>query len=262
MQLDKTRITIRERSYVDILDLALRVIRTYAGPLLVAGAVGVVPLMLANSWLLADLQEADFELGFPARHMILMTLLIFLEMPLATALVTLYLGQALFTPQPQPRVIAKEFRESLVQLLVYQVLLRVLFVAWPYLSEVILLDRNPMRRTGANVNTTLSRSRTLHRGEGGDLFAHWLGSVSLGGLLLGSICLSIYLVRSMLLGEWTWDVNRPMYTFYYPIALWLVIGFFTVVRFLCYLDLRIRREGWEVELAMRAEQARLMRQLR
>jgi len=262
LQLDKTRITIRERTFVDILDLALRVIRTYAGPLLVALAVGVVPFMLVNGWLLADLEEADFELGFPARHMILMTLLVFLEMPLATAPVTLYLGQALFTPRPRRRVIAKEFRESLIQLLVYQVLLRMVFLARPYLSEVILLDRNPMRPTAANANTTLTRSRMLHRGEGGDLFAHWLGAISLGGLLLVSICLSIYSVRSMLLAEWSWEVNRPMFVFYYPIALWLVIGYFTVVRFLCYLDLRIRREGWEVELAMRAEQARLTRQLR
>ena len=42
-----------------------------------------------------------------------------------------------------------------------------------------------------------------------------------------------------------------------PIAVWLVVGFFTVVRFLSYLDLRIRREGWEVELSPRAEAARL-----
>ena len=49
--------------------------------------------------------------------------------------------------------------------------------------------------------------------------------------------------------------------FYYPLALWLVLGFFAVVRFLGYLDLRIRREGWEVELMMRAEGARLERQL-
>jgi hypothetical protein len=52
-----------------------------------------------------------------------------------------------------------------------------------------------------------------------------------------------------------------IYTFYYPLALWLVVGYLTVVRFLAYLDLRIRREGWEVELMMRTEAARLTRQL-
>ena len=42
-----------------------------------------------------------------------------------------------------------------------------------------------------------------------------------------------------------------------PIALWLVAGYFTIVRFLSYLDLRIRREGWELELSLRAEADRL-----
>ena len=34
-----------------------------------------------------------------------------------------------------------------------------------------------------------------------------------------------------------------------------------VVRFLSYLDLRIRHEGWEVELLMRAEALRLATQM-
>ena len=43
----------------------------------------------------------------------------------------------------------------------------------------------------------------------------------------------------------------------YPACLWLVVAFLAVVRFLSYLDLRIRHEGWEVELLMRAEALRL-----
>jgi hypothetical protein len=46
-----------------------------------------------------------------------------------------------------------------------------------------------------------------------------------------------------------------------PAAMWLVVGFTTVVRFLSYLDLRIRHEGWEVELLMRAEAMRLATQV-
>ncbi len=47
----------------------------------------------------------------------------------------------------------------------------------------------------------------------------------------------------------------------FPLALWLVIGFAAVARFLSYLDVRIRREGWEVELTLRAEAARLAGQI-
>ena len=49
------------------------------------------------------------------------------------------------------------------------------------------------------------------------------------------------------------------FTIYFPLALWIVVGAGSVARFLSYLDLRIRREGWEVELLMRAEEANLTR---
>jgi hypothetical protein len=41
-----------------------------------------------------------------------------------------------------------------------------------------------------------------------------------------------------------------------PLALWTVVALSIFVRFLCYLDARIRLEGWEVELAVRAEALR------
>jgi hypothetical protein len=51
-----------------------------------------------------------------------------------------------------------------------------------------------------------------------------------------------------------------MFTVHLPFALWIVASFFSVVRFLSYLDRRIRNEGWEVELVLRAEAERLTRQ--
>ncbi len=48
---------------------------------------------------------------------------------------------------------------------------------------------------------------------------------------------------------------------YVPVALWLIVIFSTVVRFLLYLDLRIRREGWEIELKVRAAANELKEQL-
>jgi hypothetical protein len=77
--------------------------------------------------------------------------------------------------------------------------------------------------------------------------------------LFFSAWFSIWFLGGLLADDWQW--GGIVYTLYYPLALWLVMGFFAVVRFLGYLDLRIRREGWEVELMMRAEAARLERQL-
>jgi hypothetical protein len=158
----------------------------------------------------------------------------------------------------------------LPQLLLLQVLLRAVFVPlvvtwfvpysmWPYLNEVLLLERNPLRRTRRSQMTTFRRSMALHGGSIGDLFARWLGSMALGGMLFAALWLTMQCLAGMLVSEWKWE--GLTYTLYYPLALWITAGYFTVVRFLGYLDLRIRNEGWEVELMMRAEGARLSRQL-
>ena len=179
MQLDQNRIAIRERGYLEILDLTLRVIRAYAGSLAAALVVGVVPAMLLNAWLLAGALTVDPDIPFPALYLWLMFLMVLWEAPLVTAPVTLCLGQALFSEQVDSRKIARNFAASLPQLTLYQVLLRGLlvpwvltwflpFVLWPYVSEVILLERNPFVRRRAQAMNTNRRLTALHSGSGGE----------------------------------------------------------------------------------------------
>jgi hypothetical protein len=52
------------------------------------------------------------------------------------------------------------------------------------------------------------------------------------------------------------EPGPTMLRYAYPLAMWVVAGYISIVRFLGYLDLRIRHEGWEVELRLRAEAAR------
>ena len=64
MQLDSTRIAIRERGFPEILDLSLRVIRVHGLPLLAVLAIGAIPLQLINYLLLSGLLasvEVDVE---------------------------------------------------------------------------------------------------------------------------------------------------------------------------------------------------------
>ena len=191
-----------------------------------------------------------------------MILLVLWEIPLATSLATLYLGEAVFLARPSARTIARNFFRSLPQLLWHQGVIRALlmpevltwfvpFAIWPYLSEVILLERNPFRSRQRGELTSFRRSMVLHEGNSGDLFARWLLAVMFGVMLWASLWLTMQILAGMLLSEWKWD--GLTFTLYYPLAMWLVAGYFTVARFLGYLDLRIRREGWEVELMMRAE---------
>jgi len=288
VQLDQNRIAIRERSYPDLLDLGLRVIRAYAGPLAAAFLLGVAPLMALNCWLLADYVEADFPADFPATYMWYLLQLVVWQMPLATAPITLYLGQAVFRQRPRPAELLRDFRRALPQLLWYQVIFRALtipvvwiwllsisdevqqvlanllvvgwyflFVTRPYLNEVILLERNPMRRRPDARITTARRARALHRGSYAELFARWIGAAAVGAAVFLSLWGSLALLGGTLFNQW----GGAMYLFCFQLALWVVLAYMSVVRYLGYLDLRIRREGWEVELLMRAEGARLTRQL-
>jgi len=278
VQLDDNRIVIRERSFVDVMDLALRVIRAYAAPLAVAFLVGVGPMACLNAWLLAGYADVVVEIPldsgdvipWPWAYLWRMGFLIILEIPLATAPITLYLGQALFQEKPELRQIVQAYWRSLPQMLWYQVIIRavltpwvltwpLLFVGWPYLSEVILLERNPWWTRRHGRMTTYRRAKALHGRSGGDLFVRWLGAVAVATLLYFSVLISVCISGSMLLNEWA--LSGPFFIIGLPLTAWLLVGYFAVVRFLAYLDLRIRCEGWEVELMLRAEAARLTRRL-
>src|SRR5262249_35231818 len=126
---------------------------------------------------------------------------------------------------------------------------------WPYLSEIILLERNPLTG-GKHVITTSRRASTLHNQFVGNLFGRWITALGIGSLwtaALGSRMLWVRMVVST--GEMDW--SPPLFQLWFPLALWIVVSYFSVVRFLSYLDLRIRGEGWEIELRMRAEANRL-----
>jgi len=193
-------------------------------------------------------------------------MLVVWEMPLATAPITLYLGLVLFDQRAEGRRLLRSFVRALPQMIWYQVVLRALwiplvatwfylFAARPFLGEVILLERTPL---GARRDAPLStgvRSRVLHAMAWGELFLQWMAALAVGSLLVASVFGSAWLLSGQLLGQWEW--RQTMLTVWLPSAMWLVIGYFAVVRFLAYLDLRIRREGWEVELLMRAEAVRL-----
>ncbi len=270
MDLDRTRIAIRPRNYVDILDLSLRVVRVFGRPLFLAWSAGVMPAMMFNALLLRGLISPMESPDWPVGYINAMAFLVVWEMPLATVFITLYLGEAMFGNRPSARQILAAFRQALPQLLWYQVAIRalltipwftwlVLYVGWPYLAEVILLERNPMRGGRKDAMTTWRRSADLHRAMSGTLFARWLGACCAGGLLIASLWLSVWFFRWHLfnLPEW----SPAMFTVFLPTIVWLVVGFFAVVRFLSYLDLRIRREGWDIELMLRAEGNRVAERL-
>ncbi len=298
MQLDKTRLVVRERSYVELLDLALLVIRHHALVWAALLVIGTAPMIALNAWLLYEwvqyfveaslVGSPEAESGFG--YVCVMVAMILVEAPLATAPITLMLGQVMFQDRLDARQLVSDLVGSLPQLLAavlyrFVLLLPVLAVLYvpedgqwvaslivitgliylvrvagrPHLSEIILLERNSWRRRNRDDISTARRNKDLHQRYAGELIGHWLTTVFLAGCL--SVCgwYAIRAARGVMTNRWLLD--ETMWSVYLQVAIWLVLGYFTVVRYLGYLNLRIRTEGWEVELALRAEAARLEQKL-
>lgn len=288
MQLDRCRIVVREREFTQLLDLALRVARMHLRPLAIAWACGVLPAtalwtVLIGLWtgvfavsdtiapsnieyLARWLESPDG--AFAPGYLFFLAIAVYWTAPLAASPLTLVLGRLLFEDRPSTRAVAGQWLESLPQLLIETVVRRGLWMLTvvgtivpaamrSYAAEVILLERNPWRSKSGGVSTP-QRIAGLHGYWFGTLFARWLASVVAAFVLTISFWLSLRVVCRVLFGpgELFWD-----FLVFYPLSLALTTGYFGVVRFLSYLDLRIRREGWEVELLLRAEGDRIARRM-
>ncbi len=289
MQLDQTAIVIRERAFPEILDLALRVTRMLFLPLLGTLALGVAPLMLLNWWLVGWMAELEMRETFPLRYEWCMALLVYLEAPLASVFASVWIGEAMFQQRPGWRGVLRSVAAAWRSLLVCHVLLRGIGLAWlclallpayselspidllllpmlalyalvfrtlrPFINEIVLLEKNPLIATAEKPMSVRRRSDALHGPSIAELLIQACLGLLVGLLLTAAVVIgSSYLVVML----FNTETSSPLITLVvYPLALWAVAGFFTVVRFLSYLDLRIRREGWEVELLIRAEARRL-----
>jgi hypothetical protein len=140
----------------------------------------------------------------------------------------------------------------------------------PYINEIVLLERNPLRSSNPSTITINRRSSHLHGPYSGDLLVRWLGCAGIALLLAVLAWMTVVVIQGVLISDWPWNVsmvppvevtsNLDWFKLQvaYPLCIWSVVAFMSVVRFLSYLDLRIRHEGWEVELLMRAEAMRLV----
>ena len=293
MQLDKTRIAIRERSLLELLDLALHVVVEYRWPWLVTSLIFAMPLALINDILIRGMGEFAYQqdnVWAMLTFIYPMSLLVFLEAPLAAVLTTLYLGRAMFLDTPRFRDIVRQafmlapcwiscqaiLRGTIPALLLililsprdaassglvhlfltpiamYAMLCRALR---PFLNEVILLERTPIRRETQSTITLWQRLSVIHRARPGDMVMQWFVSA------LAAVIITLSFVEFFWLVSWIAQDNLHwgpmMVRVGVPASMWIVASFFAVVRFLDYLDCRIRDEGWEVELQMRAEANRL-----
>lgn len=273
MQFDRMRIAVRERSYLELLDLTMVVIRAHAGAWLLLSLLGILPFAALNYWLLdaTELAKLDYDVeSFPVGYVFWYLVLVAWEAPLASSLVTLYLGQVMFQEHADWRRLRRDWFGSLFQLGLIQVFLRglmlmfvitvfVIYVAAPYMNEVILLERNPLFAGRSHHISTFRRATRLHEFSLGELFGRWLASLCFGTVWVIAFWATLRWARDVFTGQLA--IDEYSYSVLFPAALWFVVAYFNVTRYLSYLDLRIRTEGWEVDLLLRAEAAKLARQV-
>jgi hypothetical protein len=296
MQLDKTLVVIRGRSFSEIGDLTLMVVRRFPQALLVGFTLGALPWILLNALLLSwlPLQEAQVEvldeetIADRYRYIWLMCVLVFLQAPLAGVFTTYYIGQAVFLERPPWSSVFRNtagiggrlvwylgvVRGAIpAMLLVWlyggdsftpeiEVGILLLIVMWAaalrgfrsFLPEIMILERCPVRVSDASAITVGRRSALLHNPISGELMGRFVLTACVACLLAGGLFYASTWLMGQLLNTYRWSLLNTLVLL--PLSLWITAAMTTVLRFLSYLDARIKLEGWEVELMLRAEAQR------
>lgn len=286
MQLDGTHIAVRERTTAEVFDLALLVLRRHLGSLLFWFSLPSVLLLGLNYLVLREeLAWMSEREGGPRLAIFWILCLGYLQAPLATSLMTVYLARKMFQDDSSLWSVLRPVRDRWWQLLWYHGICRhwllvlvllsshsvyddpgslvgwvvllvfvslILRTCYPYLNEVILLERNPWW-PGGKVLSTYRRNEDLHR-----FSMDW----TLRAALLAAVITPFglwALIKLMSLGGAIFLSRLPQESFFLLASIYIAVAglsiYFAVVRFLGYLDLRIRREGWEVEILLRSAAA-------
>jgi hypothetical protein len=256
MDLSRSRVVLRQRSVLDVLDLALRFVVAHAGAYARVTLVAVVPAALV-SWAVA--RTADWFWGWVAT--ILLALVV-------QAPFTVLASRLVFEPSVRlrdvlrasvsalPRVFALRF----IQALCVTLGLMVFVLPGMWLSMTLLFIIEAAVLEGATVGGAIRRSSRLTSGQSGQA-------------VMASLALLVLHAGATFLGD---DVGRAVLSdllqFREPESLlsaggstlalagfWLFLPYAATARFFVYLDLRTRSEGWDIQtrfaaLALRARE--------
>lgn len=256
MRPDRLHIAVRPRGILECLDLAVLFCSRRPLGVALAAAAGAVPCMLLNRLLLTAPGE-DSEL--------LTCLFLAIEAPWAAVPLTLFLGQAVFTERFSWTLAMRSFLGGLPALVLFQGVLRgiclvtivlapIAFVSMYHLDSIILLERPGLSRVWSR------RTALNMRGTG-----HVLGLVIVQAIVLFVGVVLLAGLFDAVASAWRGFAPRLQVTeseftvlesaglpLSAAAAFWIVSSFLTVFQFFTYLDTRIRREGWDVELKLRS----------
>lgn len=258
MSPDQATIAIRERSLAELYDLALLVVRRQPWPPLLLVLIGAGPWLALDAWLLLG-RGNNNELWVSWYPLLL---LIAVQAPFAFAPLTAWLGAAMFSERPSLGAALRDGWRPWLALLTGGVVRGFLAIFplfmpfWPaHLPEVLVLERQRLR-------PAWRRASALRGVAGGSAVVHLLVAAVVAAAAVWCLVGTYSALGGLLLhaDPWTfeaWHLYVPSRSILPHIAVWLAVGWLTVVRFLWYIDLRTRCEGWAVDLELRAAAVRL-----
>ncbi len=281
MDFSQTFIAIRKRSLLGLFDLSLLVYRDHSLNILALLAINALP------WLVFDLLTlllSEFGMVDYGQWHWKLLLLAVIQAQYGTMMITLYLGKAMFEGKPSvSETVTGYFKTSWYSIWLHGCLRMVFPVTFliavgnsiatgwaiaffilgmlfrmsrPFVSEILLLEKTPVRTKNEGELRFGKRSSDLHRS---DVIAGFvLGSliaVALTTMLAG---LLFHIDKTIgLLGT----LDLPIQYLYWPVAAWLVASYMAVFRFMFYINTRIVQEGWEVSLKVMSEGQKLEQSL-
>ena len=253
--LDHITVVARPRNLGEVHDLAALLVRRHAGPLLVLGTVGLAPWVVLDALLLSLVPR-------PGLAAWLLAVLAFAQAPLAVAPITCFLGQAMFSPRPRIRDAwgpALRALPALALVGLWRAVCALTLIGLPWslghLTEVLCLERQGFM-------ATWQRARALtHVGHAREVLHLLTAAVTVViaiWVVTGTVqAFDGLLRRGDLWHDGDFEEWLPGHAVLPTIGLWLGLAYLGVVRFVNYLDLRTRHEGWDVELDLRRAAGRL-----
>lgn len=262
MKLEELQVEIKARTAGEILSLAARMVQTRPGPLLTAwafysvctavlGGLGLWWLKLHPAWVLT---------GVPLCAPVF-------SLPLITTV-----GHLVFSPKVSFSTVAGITLRRMFSFLLLFVVNRLLTIAglfalvvpglyawrssW-FLGPIVLLE-------GSTLGASFRRGRRFAVGYHGRVIGQALNAaLNVGYLTLAFGSLVHFMTVEVFGLSFSALAQLPLHDGYYPfmvlVGFAIAAPFVTIAWFFVYLDVRIRKEGWDLEIAFRSRAAKMER---
>lgn len=253
------RIALRERSMTQIMDLSVKVLRAWWKPLALPILMGSLPFFLINlayGRLVDGLTAISGDDEDYFMRVYLFFLILMMEVPWISAPTEIAMGGLVFNQRLKKRQIIGRIIASFPKMFVFQFLIRgiitffgITILAIPmalgFINEIIFLERVSWRRI-------MRRMKNLTSGS--DQFAFGLAAFMFQIVFIGSgwYALSVFLSVMEKSSVWIDPEMQLLSDWKLHLMILMSIQFFAIARFLFYIDVRIRTEGWDLENQVRA----------